>query len=94
MAVYHAHQAAEKSMKAYLTARGASFRRTHDLVELLGQCRSSDGGFTQFAAGAQTLTPYASRFRYPGGPLVPPTGEAQEAVVLAEAIVLFVRQLF
>ena len=72
--MYHAQQAAEKSLKAHLTAHGAGFRRTHDLVELLGQCRSTDARFAQFSLAAPMLTPYASRFRYPGGPLVPPRG--------------------
>jgi HEPN domain-containing protein len=52
-AVYHAQPAAEKSLKAFLTAQGASFRRTHDLVELLGQCRPIDGRFAQFASATQ-----------------------------------------
>ncbi len=92
IAVYHAQQAAEKALKAYLTACGATFRRTHDLVELLGQCQGLDGRFGQLAAAAQMLTPYASRFRYPGGPLTPPVAEAKQAIVLAATIVTFVRQ--
>lgn len=92
MAVYHTQQAAEKSLKAYLTAYGAAFRRTHDLVELLAECRALDSRFAPFAPAAQTLTPYATRFRYPGGPLVPPIAEAQQAVQLADSVVRFVRQ--
>jgi HEPN domain-containing protein len=32
--VFHAQQAAEKSMKAFLSWRGRPFRKTHNLVEL------------------------------------------------------------
>ena len=45
----------------------------------------------QQAALAQTLDPYATRFRYPGGPLAPPVSEAETALRLAEQIVNFVR---
>lgn len=34
LALYHAQQAAEKALKAYLVYRGRTFRFTHDLTEL------------------------------------------------------------
>ncbi len=64
---YHSQQAAEKALKAFLTARQMRFHLTHDLVELQGQCRIVDAGFDGLVAAAQTLTPYATQFRYPGG---------------------------
>ena len=88
---YHAQQAAEKGLKAFLAARSAVFRPTHNLEELLAQCVAIDAGFAQFRATAQTLTPYATRFRYPGGPLEPPAADAQRGLQLAEDLVRFIR---
>ena len=35
---YHAQQAAEKMLKAFLASRGRAPRKTHDLIALLGEC--------------------------------------------------------
>ena len=95
MTAYHAQQAAEKALKAFLTASSIPFRHTHDLVELQAQCEAAEPEFGQFLVAAQTLTPYATQFRYPGGQLAPPLEEAQQAVELAGEIVNRVkRQLY
>ncbi len=57
----------------------------------MAQCRSIDGEFLRFFDAAQKLTPYAARFRYPGGPLEPELAEAQQALQLAGEMVEFVR---
>ncbi|MCX6647590.1 MAG: HEPN domain-containing protein [bacterium] len=41
-ALFHCQQAAEKSMKAFLTAHDTIFRKTHDLDELARSCESID----------------------------------------------------
>lgn len=92
MAAYHAQQAAEKALKAYLTAHATLFRPTHDLVELRAQCQAIDAAFGEFTLMAQLLTPFATQFRYPGGPLAPSQAIAQQAIQDAERIVQFVRQ--
>ena len=38
IAVYHAQQAAEKALKAFLAAYNTPFRKTHDLEEVLRAC--------------------------------------------------------
>lgn len=38
ISAYHAQQAAEKAMKAFLTAHSVPFSYTHDLVQLQAQC--------------------------------------------------------
>ncbi len=91
MAAYHAQQAAEKALKAFLTLQSVPFRRTHDLVELQAQCAALDEHFSRFLDTAQQLNPYATRFRYPGGPLAPPLVEAQQALQVAEQVVAFVK---
>lgn len=91
-AAYHAQQAGEKALKAYLTAFGVVFPRTHELELLLHACELIDARFHHFASVAQTLTPYANEFRYPGQRLEPPESEARQAVQDATRIVEFVRQ--
>lgn len=92
MSAYHAQQAMERSLKAFLTANSIPFPYTHDLVLLQAKCEAIQGGFARFLPLAQTLSPYATLFRYPGGPLSPPSAEAQQAVDSADAIVRFIRQ--
>jgi len=91
IAAYHTQQAGEKALKAFLAAHNPPFRSTHNLLELLQACLALDPTFGPFTSAAQTLTPYATRFRYPGGPSVLPVTEAEEALDLAEDLVRFVR---
>lgn len=92
ISAYHAQQAAEKALKAFLTAHSIPFRFTHDLVELQAQCQTVDPRFARFLQAAQILNPYATQFRYPGGPLAPPQSEAAQALKLADEIFRFVQQ--
>jgi HEPN domain-containing protein len=91
-AAFHAQQAAEKALKGFLAAHDRRFSRTHDLLELFTLCESIDSQFSQFLNSGRILTPYAVRFRYPGGPLEPEVAEAQQALDLAREIVDFVRR--
>lgn len=88
--VFHAQQAAEKALKGYLAAHNQKFARTHDLVELVTRCEVIDSEFFRFLEPARLLTPYAVRFRYPGGPLEPEAGEAEQAIDDAHMILAFV----
>ena len=92
MAAYHAQQAMEKALKAFLTAHNQPFPKTHDLERLVHWCENVLPAFSQFVAPAQTLNPYASQFRYPGGPLEPSRKEAEEALRMAGDVVRFVQQ--
>src|SRR5437867_3086203 len=56
---FHCQQAAEKSLKAYLTWRDQPFRKVHDLEELTRQCAELDSAFAALLPAAQRLTPYA-----------------------------------
>lgn len=93
ISAYHAQQAAEKALKAFLTARSTPFPYTHDLVQLQGICEAIEPALAHFLAATQTLRPYATLYRYPGGPLAPPIEEAEKAVQLADDLVRHVRQL-
>jgi HEPN domain-containing protein len=90
-AAYHAQQAGEKTLKAFLAAHNVAFRQTHSLEELLSQCEAIETSFAQLRLAARTLTPYAARFRYPGGPLSPTSVEAEEALQLADDLEQVVR---
>jgi hypothetical protein len=58
---------------------------------LLSQCQVIDASVGQLSLAARTLTRYATRFRYPGGPLAPTSFEAEDALQLADNVVQFVR---
>jgi HEPN domain-containing protein len=88
---YHCQQAAEKALKAFLAAHQVALRLTHDLVELEGHCHAIDASFATLATATQILTPYATQFRYPGVPLVPPTADAEQAFKLSQDVVSLVR---
>jgi HEPN domain-containing protein len=90
-AAFFAQQSAEKILKAFLAAHEYPFPKTHDLERLVHWCESMDAEFGRLSTTARILSPYAARFRYPGGPLEPPITEAQEAVRLADEMVQFVR---
>ncbi|MGH2458724.1 MAG: HEPN domain-containing protein [Chloroflexota bacterium] len=90
-AAFHAQQAAEKALKAFLTAHGIVFAKTHDLSSLVIQCQAVGAGFGRLVTASETLTPYAVLFRYPGGPAVPALSEAQRALELATEVVRYVR---
>jgi HEPN domain-containing protein len=64
-ASYHAQQAAEKALKAFLVAREQPLIRTHDVGVLVARCENIDDSFAPFTAAAARLTPYAVMHRYP-----------------------------
>ncbi len=91
-AAYHAQQAAEKALKAFLAAHDQPFPFTHNLNTLLPRCAALDAGFGQFAGAASSLTPYATQFRYPGGPIEPAVMDAERGLWDAAQLVEFVRR--
>lgn len=91
-AAYHAQQAAEKALKAFLAAHNIPFPLTHNLTVLLPLCQALDPAFGQFGVVAATLTPFATQFRYPGGPIEPAVRDARQGVQDAAGLVSFVRR--
>lgn len=84
--VFHAQQLVEKALKAFLTWHDQPFRKTHNLVELGGQCVAIEPLLEPLLRRAAPLTEYAWRFRYPGEPEEPTVAEAEEAVALAHEV--------
>ncbi len=63
-ACFHAQQAAEKCLKAYLTACAIEFPFIHNLEKLIELCAQRDTAFASLKALSQELTPYAVELRY------------------------------
>jgi HEPN domain-containing protein len=84
---FDAQQAAEKSIKALLVARGLPFRFVHDIGELLKA--AADGGIEvpDSVMESVELTEYAVEARYPGPFEAVTDAEWRTAVRLAETVV-------
>lgn len=84
--VFHAQQAAEKAMKAFLAWHDVPFRKTHNLEELGRQCVALDATLQRLADQAAPLTEYAWKFRYPGEVEEPTSEEAEQALGTARQV--------
>jgi len=81
---YHAQQAVEKFLKAYLISRNHEFGQTHNLEYLLQLCGKYDKSILQYDLG--NLSTYAVKIRYPDDFYIPDYEEAKEAYDLAKDI--------
>lgn len=88
-ACFHAQQAAEKYLKAYLVAQAADFPFVHNLEKLVEVCARYDPTFLGIKTPAQELTPYAVELRY-DLEFWPSVETARRAVELAQAVRDFV----
>ena len=61
---FHCQQAAEKLLKALLAGLGISFRRTHDLRELIDTATTGGCGIPEDLRDLDMLTPYGTVYRY------------------------------
>jgi HEPN domain-containing protein len=87
---YDCQQAAEKAIKAWLTAAEVTFIKTHSLEILIRLCIPTAPGFSRFLSHALELTPLASAFRYPGDVFEPSDEEAARALFLADELTAWV----
>jgi HEPN domain-containing protein len=85
-AAYHCQQAAEKAIKAFLTARAVRFPKTHDLTALVSLTRTVGGGTQAWEEAAIVLTPYATLYRYPDAFPEPGDDDLREALILTERL--------
>ncbi len=84
--VFHAQQAAEKALKAFLAWHDVPFRKTHNIEELGRQCVDLDATLRALADQAVPLTEYAWKFRYPGEVEEPTHEEAVQALSTARRV--------
>ncbi|MBI5433081.1 MAG: HEPN domain-containing protein [Planctomycetes bacterium] len=85
-ATYHAQQAAEKVIKAWLTWHGLTFRKTHHLIEIAEPSLALDPTLREPLQAALVLSQYAWKHRYPGEWAAPSKAEATEALTLAQRL--------
>jgi HEPN domain-containing protein len=90
---FHAQQAAEKALKAFLAWHDQPFRKTHSIEELGRLCTAIAPELSPEVDAAVPLTAYAWKFRYPGDADDPTPHEAERAVQLARALVAAVERL-
>ena len=81
--VYHCQQSMEKALKGFLTAKESPFAKTHALVTLVEQAAEIESSFESLIDQAESLSPFAWRFRYPGELLQPDEDEARQAIQFA-----------
>lgn len=63
-ACFHAQQASEKALKAFLISADVEFPFTHNLTKLVGLCATVNPVFLPLADVAESLTPFAVELRY------------------------------
>lgn len=80
---FHAQQAAEKLLKAFLIAQGQDIQRTHDLVAILSECVKISPGLAHLENDCRNLTYFAVSGRYPDDVFEP---EEQDGRNMVEAL--------
>ena len=86
---FHAQQAAEKCLKAFLAHHNVEFPYTHNLAKLIEICASLDPAFRSLLPAVAPLTPYAVELRYDDS-FWPTESVAKEARSSALAVFEFV----
>ena len=87
---FHAQQAAERFIKAYLIAYGIDFPFIHNLEKLIELGAKHDPGFISIKSLGQELTPYAVELRYDDEfwPAVATASQALDAALTIKKFVL------
>jgi len=89
--VFHAQQAIEKALKAYLIFHGKHFGKTHNLSQLIDLCIEIDQEFQQLhELSIDELYPLSIEARYPDTGLEVIIDEAREAVEKARKTIAFI----
>jgi HEPN domain-containing protein len=89
---FHAQQAAEKYLKAYLTWQQIEFPKTHDLEELLDLIATVNDALGDSLRETIVLTDYSVDTRYPRGPVRITSEDARAAVELAQKVKTTIRE--
>ncbi len=91
LAVYHAHQCAEKVLKAFLAYKQCLIQKSHDLVVLTEVCNRYDPSFMKIRPLVEELNSFGTIMRYPSDREDPDQEITQASISKAEEILLFVR---
>lgn len=84
-AAFHAQQAAEKFLKAFLVRYQVVFTKTHDIQQLLELATHVDPLLKEELSSSVMLTPFGVEFRYPGEE-VADFETAQKAIQVAKGV--------
>jgi len=88
---FHAQQAVEKYLKAFLIFHDVDFPRTHDVDFLLLECRKIDKDNFEF--DFKSLTEFGVSVRYPDDFYVPGVDETNEYMNIAQEVAKAVEKL-
>ena len=83
---FHAQQAAEKYLKAFLVHCQCEFPKTHDIDEILDLVATVDKPLAESLREATDLSPYAVDTRYPGDFPDVSEDDAKRGLSLARAV--------
>jgi HEPN domain-containing protein len=90
---FHFQQCVEKYLKAFLSEKGAEFKKTHNIAELVILCKKLDKDFEELVNWEiETLTGYATELRYPDYFYIPTIEEAKEAAEKTKKAREFIRK--
>ncbi len=89
---FHCQQAVEKYLKAHLVYNNKEINKTHDISELLEDCKNVDNVFSKLEKlNIDDMTNYAVIVRYDD--IIEPTREdAKEAISIAEQVKTFINE--
>ena len=88
---FHAQQAVEKALKAWLAYLGIDYPKVHHLETLLALLNAQGHSLPAALAGVNKLTPFATVFRYEELPLAVILDRA-DTLQLVQRILVFVNQ--
>ena len=81
---FHAQQAVEKLLKAFLTRHQVEFAKSHDIGLLLDLVGKVDASLSKSLDDVRNLSPFAVESRYPGDSFPLGQKDIQNLLVLAE----------
>jgi HEPN domain-containing protein len=88
---FHAQQAVEKYLKAFLIYHDVDFPRTHDVDFLLLECVKIDKDNFEF--DFKSLTEFGVSVRYPDDFYVPGVNETKEYLIIAQEVARTIEKL-
>lgn len=92
LAIYHAQQCAEKSLKGFLKFKEVDIPKTHNLDKLLDLCKKIDAEFDIIDYQVFELNGLDVRYRYPLSVLEPEVEEVEIAIAQAETVLNFIKE--
>ncbi len=88
---FHAQQAVEKLLKAYLTFVDIKAGKTHDIATLIELCLENDRDFEKLEREKlEEFTFYAVEIRYPDTIYTPSWKEAKESLEIVKVLKTFI----